>query len=148
MAGEGRVNMAAATPGVLILSGTPGAGKTTVSQLVAERLERSAVIRGDDVALMIVNGSVSPAGEPAAEAERQLLMRAQNISMLANNFSAAGFCPILDHVVPNRRVLRAMLRWLTPRPVLFVTLAPTIAVAQHRNRTRDPQEHVPTTTPI
>jgi 2-phosphoglycerate kinase len=37
------------TDGVLVLSGTPGAGKSTVSRLVATRLERPAVVNGDHV---------------------------------------------------------------------------------------------------
>lgn len=36
----------------------PGSGKSTVSRLVAEGLERSARIRGDDLAMMVVSGAV------------------------------------------------------------------------------------------
>ncbi len=127
---------AVADAGCLILSGTPGAGKTTVARLLASSLPRSAHVGGDEVSLMVASGAVSPVSEPRAEAERQLLLRARNICSLANNFAAFGFYPVLDHVVPNRRVLELMVGLLTPRPVLFVTLAPTLDVAAARNAAR------------
>ncbi len=45
-------------------------------------------------------------------------------------------------MVPNRRVLDLMLRFLTPKPVLFVTLAPTLEVADARNAGRADIERV------
>jgi len=138
---DDRVSTATA-PGCLILSGIPGAGKTTVARLLAADLPRSAHLGGDEVSLMVVSGAVGPVSEPRAEANRQLLLRAHNICSLANNFAAFGFHPVLDHVVPNRRVLDLMVRLLTPRPVLFVTLAPTLEVAAARNAGRSASEQV------
>ncbi len=91
---------------------------------------------------MVASGAVGPVSEPRAEAERQLLLRAHNVCSLANNFAAFGFYPVLDHVVPNRRVLDLMVGLLTPRPVLFVTLAPTPEVAAARNTSRERLEQV------
>ena len=128
--------------GCLVLSGAPGAGKTTVAKAVAAALTRSAIVAGDEVSRMVASGWVGPIGEPADEAERQLLLRARNICSLANNFSEAGFFPILDHVVPDPLVLGRMLEWLAPRPVLFVTLAPSHAVTVQRNAARPAREQV------
>lgn len=128
--------------GALVLSGAPGAGKTTVARDVAASLPRSAIVAGDDVSRMVASGWVGPIGEPADEAARQLLLRAQNICSLANNFSEAGFFPILDHVVPEPEVLGRMLEWLAPRPVLFVTLAPSHAVTVERNAARSAREQI------
>ncbi|MEO6998649.1 MAG: hypothetical protein ABI112_11240, partial [Terracoccus sp.] len=75
-------------------------------------------------------------------AERQLLLRARNICSLANNFSEAGFFPILDHVVPDPGVLIHMIEWLAPRPVLFVTLAPSHDVTVERNAARPVREQI------
>jgi len=132
----------ATAAGCLILSGTPGAGKTTVARLLADGLPRSAHVGGDEVSLMVASGGVGPVSEPRAEAERQLLLRAHNICSLANNFAAFGFYPVLDHVVSNRRVLDVMVGLLTPRPVLFVTLAPTLELAAARNAGRAASEQV------
>lgn len=131
-----------AQTGCLVLSGAPGAGKTTVARAVAASLMRSAIVAGDDVSRMVASGWVGPVGEPADEAERQLWLRARNICSLVNNFSEAGFFPIIDHVVPDPHLLGRMLEWLAPRPVLFVTLAPSHLVTVQRNATRPAREQV------
>jgi len=120
----------------LIVTGMPGAGMSTVTRLVADRLD------GDDVNEMIMNGMVGPLSEPADEAERQLLLRAKNLYSLANNFAEHGFTPVIDHVVPSRDVLDFMIGRLRPRPVLLVVLAPTLAECRHRNATRVESQRV------
>lgn len=129
-------------PGVIVVTGLPGAGKTTVTRLVAAAYARSARLDGDAMADFIVNGRVSVVGEPRDESQRQLLLRARNLCALAGNFAAAGFLPVLDHVVPNRDVLDAMVAWLAPLPVRFVVLAPSLEVCRRRNAARAPQERV------
>lgn len=43
-----------------VISGPPGAGKSTVSRLVAGALSRSVVIEGDEVYHMVAGGYVAP----------------------------------------------------------------------------------------
>ncbi|MGI5337516.1 AAA family ATPase [Streptomyces sp. CA-181903] len=128
--------------GCLILSGLPGAGKSSVGREVAGRLERSALVSGDAVADMIVRGRVSVVRLPEPEARRQLLLRARNICSLAGNFADAGFTAVVDHVVPDREVLDLMVGLLRPRPVRFVVLAPPVAVCRARNAARPERERV------
>ncbi|GAA3105498.1 AAA family ATPase [Streptosporangium carneum] len=128
-------------PGCLIVSGLPGAGKTTVSRLVAARFPRSARIDGDDVANMIVNGRVR-VDHPGEESKRQLRLRARNICVLAGSFAEDGFTPVIDHVVPDRRTLAFMVDRLRPLPVMFVVLAPPLEVCRRRNLARHVRERV------
>ena len=128
--------------GCLVLSGVPGAGKTTVADLVAGHLPRAAVPDGDAVARMVRSGWVGPVDEPADQARAQLMLRARNVCLLAGSFAAAGFFPVIDHVVADAAMLEAMLGWLEPAPVWFVTLAPSLATARARNAARPEQERI------
>ncbi|MDA0567722.1 AAA family ATPase [Streptomonospora sp. S1-112] len=136
-------NGAAATaPGCLILSGMPGAGKSTVAPLVAAHFPRAAHISGDTLSYMVVQGRVGFTGTPPEEADRQLLLCARNMCTLANNFADAGVFPIIEYTIDNPRLLDHMLHLLHPRPVMFVVLAPPLEVCQARNAARPPRERV------
>jgi predicted kinase len=126
--------------GCVIVSGMPGAGKSTVSTLAARLLSRAARVKGDDVNEMILAGRVPFNGEPADEAARQDELCNRNMCSLANNFIDFGFTVFMDTVVADRAELDCLLGLLAPRPVRLVVLAPGIAVCRHRNATREPDE--------
>ncbi|MFJ6071586.1 AAA family ATPase [Streptomyces sp. NPDC093065] len=130
----------AGAPPCLIVTGMPGAGKSTVTRLIAERLPRSARLDGDELNRMIIRGRVWALGEPADEAARQVELCNRNLCMLANNFVDAGFTAVIDWVIPSREQLDFFVALLAPRPVSFVVLAPGIEVCQYRNTIRDPRE--------
>lgn len=124
----------------LLITGPPGAGKSTVSTLVAQALTRSALLNGDQVSRLVMSGHVWPLGEPACEASRQVQLCNQNLSALAANFAGHGFTPIIDWVVPDRGQLDFYRQALHPHPLLLVVLAPTSDVCRHRNTLRPPHE--------
>ena len=126
--------------GCVIVTGMPGAGKSTVSTLAARLLPRAARVKGDDVNGMILSGRVPFNGEPAAEAARQGDLCNRNMCALANNFVDFGFTVFMDTVVDGRAELDELVGLLAPRPVRLVILAPGPDVCRYRNATREPSE--------
>ena len=129
----------AMTQAVFIVSGIPGAGKTTVSHLLAQRLERGVHIESELLQEMIAAGWPDDRSE-REEWQRQLRLRTRNCCLLADSFFEAGFTPVIDDVVLGTR-LDDFRRDLRSRPLLFVMLVPRKEVVQKRDAER-PQKHV------
>ena len=125
--------------GCVIVTGMPGAGKTTITGLVAQLLPRAAQVSGDAVNAMIRSGYVWFMGRPSEEALRQDELCNRNMCSLANNFVDFGFTVLMDTVLADRSELDLFLALMSPRPVRLVVLDPGIDVCRSRNAGRDPE---------
>ncbi len=125
---------------IFIVSGIPGAGKTTVSGLLARRFDRGVHLEADIFQKLIVTGGLFPDKEPEEEAWRQLRLRSKHVAMLADSFLENGFWPVIDDVVVGLRLLE-VLEDIKSRPLYFVLLLPRLDVVEQRDRTRD-EKHV------
>jgi predicted kinase len=126
--------------GCIIVTGMPGAGKSTITGLAAALLPKAAQVKGDDMNRMIKSGYVGWMNEPAREALRQDELCNRNMCALANNFIDFGFTVMLDTVLADGTELDFFLALLSPRPVRLVILAPGIEACKDRNTSRSADE--------
>ena len=126
-----------AIPPIIVVSGAPGAGKTSVSRRLAERLPRGVHIEADALQRMIVSGAVWPdaAARAEGEAARQLRLRGTHACLLARSFAEAGFVAVVDDVVVGER-RDEFVAELGDMDWRLVLLVPSAEVLQRRNRVR------------
>ncbi len=120
-----------------LITGIPGAGKTTAARLLAERLERAVIIEGDLLQGWIVSGNVWPGQEPAAESARQIHLNMRNQCLLAQSYAAAGFTPIIDYVIISQADLHEYRQRLPGLAVHLVVLHPGQGVVIARESARE-----------
>ena len=121
---------------VLILTGPPGAGKSSVALALADRYDRVAHIDVDTLRHFVTPTGYRAPGKLGFELQRALATR--NACSLARNFMAERFAVIIDDVVPGREELDLYLEELGPAglPVHFVRLLPSREVCKARNAGR------------
>ncbi len=123
-------------PGVLLVNGVPGSGKTTIARLIAGSVPKGAHINGDEIHNLVVGGRVHPPGKPEEEVQRQLRLRERNMALLADSFFESGVFPILDNCISKRESLDYLVSRIRARPIAMAVLAPPLEVVLERDKHR------------
>ena len=84
---------------ILILTGPPGAGKSSVAMALADRYDRVAHVPVDGLRHFITPTGYRAPGKPGFERQQTLAIR--NACDLACNFIAERFAVIIDDMVPG-----------------------------------------------
>jgi predicted kinase len=121
---------------VWLITGIPGAGKTTLAKALASTWDRGAHIEGDQLQEWIMAGAIGPGEEPSAESDRQIRLSIRNQCLLASSFTGAGISVVLDYVIVSKEMLLAYREQLPDQEVFLVVLSPGIETALQRDARR------------
>lgn len=119
----------------ILITGIQAAGKSTVAQLLAERLPRSVHVRGDLFRRMIVSGRADMTPPPSDEAVAQLRLRHQLTAATCEAYFRAGFTVVAQDVILGPH-LTETIALISARPLLVVVLAPPPEVIAAREAGR------------
>ena len=120
------------TPRIVLITGPPGAGKTSVSEALVARIERSVLVDGDAFFRSVRGGSIPP-WEPEADRQNGTVIRA--IGAAADQFAVGGYVVVVDGVI-GPWFLDAFLDQVE-HPVVYLILRPSTDVAMGRAIARD-----------
>jgi predicted kinase len=124
---------------ILIVTGPPGAGKTTTARIVATGSEPAVHLESDHFFRFIQAGYVEP-WKPESHAQNQTVMRI--VAQAAAAYADAGYFTVVDGIVTPRwfyEPLRDQLRD-AGHTVAYAVLRPSLAVCRARAAGRDPRQ--------
>lgn len=120
---------------IFLVTGIMASGKSTVAQLLAEKLTRGVHLRGDSFRRMIVNGREEYMPEPSEEAIRQLRLRYKIAASTADTFFEEGFNVVVQDVVIGP-FLGEFVEMIRNRPLFVVVLTPNEKTIEEREASR------------
>ncbi len=121
------------TSSLLIVTGPPGSGKSTVSGMVADRYERSVLVEGDVFFGFLARGAIQP-WLPESNEQNEIVTRAA--AAATGRFAREGYATVYDGVVGP---------WFLPvfaaatgvDSLDYVILLPSVECCVERVATRD-----------
>ena len=120
---------------IVLITGMMAAGKSSIGQALAERLQPSLHLRGDIYRKMIVNGRQDMANEASPDAIAQLRLRYDAAASTAILYSQAGFNVIYQDVIIGP-VLEEVAERLGDELTQLIVLNPQLEVVEQREHAR------------
>ncbi len=88
---------------IIILSGEPGVGKSTVAKSLCKKLNKSIFISIDVIRHLVVAGYVDPATKSWTQFEEQFNLSNDAVLAIAKLYAKKGFIPVIEGVVLSQQ---------------------------------------------
>lgn len=124
-----------------MITGVMAAGKSTVAEILAQRLPKSVHIRGDVFRRMVVNGRADMTPHPSSAALEQLHLRYDLAAATADRYAEEGFDAIVQDVIVGSELAEFIKRIGSPDRYLVV-LSPTVSALEWREEQRSKAGYV------
>ena len=123
-------------PPIFLLSGSPGAGKTSVAIALMQRFPSGIHIPVDDLREWVVAGIAHPVPVWTDETGRQFSLARQSAAFMAKLYADAGFAVAIDDVLQANAALKFFVEPLQAYTVHKVLLRPRPEMLYERNAHR------------
>jgi adenylate kinase family enzyme len=121
---------------IVLVSGPPGAGKSTIARRLAEHFERSAHLKVDDLREIMVNGFEPPGPEFTPGNEQQFVRARAAATLIARLHAADGVNIVIDDVCVPAHFEDHYVELFAEPMVHRVMLKPTWVALESRMRAR------------
>ena len=121
---------------IFLITGTPGAGKSSVSKGLMQRFTFGIHLPVDDLRELVVSGIAHPVPEWTAETGRQFGLARQAAVAMAKLYAEAGFAVAIDDIIYPEDAQKEFIEPLQGYDVYKVLLQPGSDTALQRNISR------------
>jgi cytidylate kinase len=118
---------------ILIVTGPPGAGKSTMARALVERFDRAVLLEGDAYFQAIVRGWIAPWTPPARD-QNTVVTKAMGAS--AGEFARGGYAVVLEGII-GPWFLDTFVPAAGGMPVHYLIVRPTAEIAMDRAIARE-----------
>lgn len=124
---------------LIILSGPPGAGKSTVAKLLANKFPKSVHFSMDTVRQFIVGGNRAP-WDTSKEAKKQHKLSDEIAEQIISKYLQNKYVVILDGIYNDKDFLKYKKKFENVRGFI---LLPDISINLQRDKLRPKEQQVP-----